>query len=80
MKLATVHCPNPSCGLIYEAVMEPEQWHARCPDCQQENRVTGTAMGKEITGYCADPKCGRPLDDHIFGRISYACPPKKGPK
>jgi hypothetical protein len=75
MKLATVHCPNPACGCIYETAMDDGQWHAKCPDCLQENRVPGNVMGKEITGRCDG--CGRPLDDHMHSRDGrIACPPK----
>lgn len=79
MKLATVHCPNKSCDLIYEAVIEKDQWHAKCPDCLQENRVAGEAMGKEISGLC--DSCGYPLDDgHIYGRETFCCKPGRKKK
>lgn len=76
MKLATVKCPNKNCNVTYDAVMEDGDWHATCPECKQENRVPGISMTKDITGICAG--CGRPLDDHLYGRLSFACPPKKG--
>jgi len=73
MKLAAVHCPNPACHHDYEAVLNEGEWHAECPRCGQNNRVAGMNASKEITGYC---NCGRPMDDHIFGREKYACPGK----
>lgn len=72
LRFATVQCYNPSCGRVYDAAVE-DGYHAECPICHQMNRVAGNAMSKDITGRC--DACGRSLDDHVFGRISYACPP-----
>lgn len=65
MKLATVHCANPKCSTIWETVLDPGEWHAKCPVCSQEALVEATADGKEITGRC--DSCKRPLDDHRRG-------------
>ena len=48
--------------------------YAVCPACHgQSNPVK---MGKEITGVCE--KCSHPMDNHVFGRMGYACPPGPG--
>jgi hypothetical protein len=77
MRFATVQCFNPSCHAVYDAAVE-SGYHAECPACGQLNRVAGQAMSKEITGLC--DACMRPLDEHVFGRTSYACPPKGASK
>jgi hypothetical protein len=77
MKLATVRCPNPSCGLLYDVALDPGEWHATCPDCLQVNRVPGKDASNEIKGIC--DRCNRPLDDlHLFGRqpANICCPPE----
>lgn len=73
MKFATgIHCPSPACGATYDALVE-DGFMAECPGCGQVNRVSGKDMSNTITGMC---DCGRALDDHIYGRLGYACPTK----
>ena len=74
MRYAEVHCPNPSCGAQYGALVE-EGYHAACPGCGQVNRVPGKDLSEEIDGLCKS--CRKPLDDHLFGRLTFACPPKE---
>jgi hypothetical protein len=66
--------PSPNCRAIYDAVFFDGEFMATCPNCSQVNRVAGVAMSKELTGLCTN--CGQPLDDHLYGRLSFACPPK----
>lgn len=72
MRFADIQCPNPSCHRFYSAAVE-DGYHAECPNCHQVNRVSGQVMSKDITGLC--DRCMKPLDDHIYGRLSFACPP-----
>lgn len=74
MRLATMKCPDPNCGAVYDVALEDGEWHAKCPVCGQRNRVPGINAGEAITGLCK--YCSRPLDDHLYGRLSFACPPK----
>lgn len=71
---AGLQCMNPNCRAYYDAAIE-DGYHAECPKCHQVNRVAGQALSKEITGYC--DACKRPLDEHIFGRLGYCCPPRR---
>lgn len=74
MRFAVIHCPSPNCRAAYEAMVEAGL-HAECPKCHQVNRVPSKDMSKELTGYC--DRCGFILDEHIYGRESYCCPPRK---
>ena len=79
MRYATVHCSNPNCVYHlcgYGAAVE-DGYMAECPGCRQINRVAGKDMSGEITGLCSG--CGKPLDDHLYGRLSFCCPKGKVP-
>lgn len=74
MKFAAgIKCTNPNCGAAYDALIE-DGYHAECPYCHQVNRVPGKDLSNAISGMCGI--CERPLDEHLFGRQSYCCPPK----
>lgn len=75
MRFAAFTCPNPNCRRPYEAAIE-DGYHAECPNCHQVNRIPGQVMSKEISGLC--DLCSKPLDEHIYGRLTFCCPPKKG--
>lgn len=75
MKFASgIRCPNPYCaGFTYDAMIE-SGYHAECPNCRQLNRVPGQVMSNDLDGKCQ--LCGRPLDEHIYGRQTFCCPPQ----
>lgn len=71
MKIARLRCANPACRTAYEAPVEDDETMLKCPICSQINLI-GSAP--RITGLCQH--CGQPLDEHVYGRQSFACPPK----
>lgn len=73
LRFAEMTCPNPACRHTYGVAVE-DGFAAECPSCHQVNRVPGQAMSKELTGMC--DTCKKPLDNHIFGRQTFCCPPE----
>jgi hypothetical protein len=72
MLLGTAQCSSPACNTLYEDEVAKTDTFLKCPICSQNNSIIST---KEVDGLCAT--CHEPMDSHIFGRVTFACPPKK---
>lgn len=70
MRFAVFSCPG--CRFQYDGVLRGAAFALECPVCHQMNLAQRTSPA--VTGRC--DLCGQPLDSHIYGRLTFCCPPQ----